>query len=148
MDEEVTKKRFLDNPFARYVVIAGVAFLIGAAAGFIPIWLSARKHTDRLHAAERELQFSRIQTALASAAIDARRGDYEPARQAASEFFTVLRAEADRGAQSSLSQTQREAVEPLFAQRDNIITLLARSDPAAADRLSDAYAAYRKVLQQ
>jgi hypothetical protein len=84
---------------------------------------------------------------LASAAIDARRGDYEPARQGASEFFTELRAEMDRGAKSALTEAQRAALEPMFAQRDNIITLLARSDPAAADRLSDIYAGYRKAVQ-
>jgi hypothetical protein len=37
-------------------------------------------------------------------------------------------------------------VQPLFAGRDEVITLLARSDPAAADRLSDLFAAYRKAV--
>ena len=37
-------------------------------------------------------------------------------------------------------------MQPLFAGRDEIITLLARSDPASADRLSDLYVAYRKVM--
>jgi hypothetical protein len=32
-------------------------------------------------------------------------------------------------------------MQPLFAERDEIITLLARSDPASADRLSDFYLA-------
>jgi hypothetical protein len=30
--------------------------------------------------------------------------------------------------------------------RDNLITLLARSDPAPADRLSDLYLAYQKTM--
>jgi hypothetical protein len=37
-------------------------------------------------------------------------------------------------------------VQPLFDQRDEIITLLARNDPASADRLSDLYASYRKLV--
>jgi hypothetical protein len=36
-------------------------------------------------------------------------------------------------------------MQPLFAIRDEIITLLARSDPAAADKLSDLFVAYRKL---
>ena len=32
------------------------------------------------------------------------------------------------------------------SQRDEIITLLARSDPAAADRLSDLYVSYRQAM--
>jgi hypothetical protein len=36
------------------------------------------------------LRISTLQNTLASAAIDARRGEYEPARQAASDFFTHL----------------------------------------------------------
>jgi hypothetical protein len=87
-----------------------------------------------------------MQNNLASSVIDARRGDYEPARQAASQFFTSLRAEADKGDVSTLTPAQREGVEPLFTRRDEIITLLARSDPASADRLSDLYVSYRKVM--
>jgi hypothetical protein len=30
--------------------------------------------------------------------------------------------------------------------RDNLITLLARSDPASADRLSDLYLSYQKAM--
>ena len=88
----------------------------------------------------------RMQSSLATAAIDARRGDYEPARQAVSQFFTSLRAEIDKGNNSIYTQAQREGMQPLFAGRDELITLLARSDPASADRLSDLFAAYRKIV--
>jgi hypothetical protein len=33
----------------------------------------------------------------------------------------------------------------LLAQRDQLITLLARADPAVADRLADAYVSYRQT---
>ena len=87
-----------------------------------------------------------MQNDLASAVIDARRGDYEPARQAASRFFTTLSEESNKETSSALSQTQIEASKTLFTQRDEIITLLARNDPAAADRLSDLYVAFRKIM--
>ena len=125
-----------------YAAILAVVFL----AGFVPMWLKARDANSRLGESERKLSLVRMQSNLASAVIDARRGDYEPARQAASQFFTALRAEADKGEESALSAAQRTGVEPLFAGRDEIITLLARSDPAAADRLSDLYASYRKIM--
>jgi hypothetical protein len=88
----------------------------------------------------------RLQNNLASAVIDARRGDYEPARQTASQFFTSLRAEIDKGNTSNFTQAQREGMQPLFAGRDELITLLARSDPASAERLSDLFVVYRKIM--
>jgi hypothetical protein len=33
-----------------------------------------------------------------------------------------------------------------LAQRDELITLLARSDPASADRLTNLYVAYEKAM--
>jgi hypothetical protein len=112
------------------------------------VWLKYRECPASLSEAAQQLNLARIQNTLASAVIDARRGEYEPARQAASDFFTFLRTETDRGNQSALSLTQREGVQALFTQRDEIITLLARSDPAAADRLSDLYASYRKIMKE
>jgi hypothetical protein len=89
-----------------------------------------------------------MENVLASAAIDARRGDYEPARQSASDFFTSLRAEIDKGNDSFLPQTQRMALQPALAPRDEIITLISRSDPASADRLSDLYVSYRRIMKK
>src|SRR6185436_2017042 len=109
-------------------------------------WLKARECSASLAAAEHQLILVRMQSNLASAVIDARRGDYEPARQAASQFFTTLRAEIDKGDTSNFTQAQRQGMQPLFAGRDEIITLLARSDPASADRMSDLYVAYRKIM--
>ena len=110
------------------------------------MWLKARSATNSLVEAERQLTLLRMENSLASAVIHARRGDYEPARQAASQFYTSLRAETDRGDSSSLTRAQRQAMQPLFDPRDEVITLLARSDPAAADRLSDLYSVYRKIM--
>jgi hypothetical protein len=40
----------------------------------------------------------------------------------------------------------RQSLRGLLTQRDDIITLLARDDAAAADRLSDFYIAYLKIM--
>ena len=127
-----------------YLGIALVIFLLG----LVPMWMKARENASQRDAARRELRLSQMQGALASAVIDARRGEYEPARQTASDFFIALRAQLDAGADSALSAGQREAAAPMFARRDDIITLLARSDPAAGEQLSDLYVSYRQAMSE
>jgi predicted exporter len=133
--------------FTRIIVVLAVA-VVAFLAGFLPVWTKARAGANRLGQANRELAISQIQNSLASATIDARRAEYESARQAASQFFTQLRAEADRGKDSALATAQRAEAEKLFTQRDDIITLLARSDPVSAERLTGLYVAYRKLMSQ
>ena len=129
----------------RLIIYAGVLVVV-FLLGFVPMWLKTRTATNTLVETEHQLFLARTQNDLASAVIDARRGDYEPARQAVSRFFTSLREESDKGDSSSYTQVQRQAMQPLFAGRDELITLLARSDPASADRLSDLFVAYRKIM--
>jgi hypothetical protein len=130
-------------------IIVGAALLILAfMLGYVPMWQKSRDYSRNLAVATHQLILAGIQNSLASAAIDARRGDYEAARQAASSFYTSLRAETDRGAGSILSQAQREGAQPLFARQDEIITLLSRNDPAAAEQLSDLYVSYLEIINK
>jgi len=144
MSQDVQPKPVKTTLLIRRVTLYAVLLLVAFLLGFIPMWWKSRECSGSLSGAEHQLSLARLQNALASAVIDARRGDYEPARQAASDFFTSLRAEIDRGDASALSPVQREGVLPLFTGRDEIITLLARSDPVSAERLSDLYVSYRK----
>jgi hypothetical protein len=128
--------------FILYVAQLLIAFLLG----FVPMWLKFHECSVGFPEAKRQLSLARILNSLASAVIEARRGDYEPARQAASDFFTSLRAEASAGANSALSQAEKEGVQVLFTQRDELITLLARGDAASVDRLSDMYVAYSRIM--
>ncbi|MEK6281250.1 MAG: hypothetical protein AABN95_12935 [Acidobacteriota bacterium] len=146
MSENVPPKPVNTSPvMRRFIIYAGVILVI-FLLGFVPMWLKARSATSSLVETEHQLILVRMQSNLASAVIDARRGDYEPARQAASQFFTSLRAEIDKGDTSNFTQAQRQGMQPLFAGRDEIITLLARSDPASADRLTDLHVAYRRIM--
>ena len=145
-DEDVQPVQYKSSTLIRRIVIYAGVLLVVFLLGFIPMWLKARQCAGSLADAERQLTLVRTQSNLASAVIDARRGDYEPSRQTASQFFTTLREEIDKGDASSFTQPQRAGLQGLFAGRDEIITLLARSDPASADRLSDLYVAYRKVM--
>ena len=143
MSEELQRKP-ITSSLRRYAIYAGV-LLVVFLLGLIPMWLKARTAANSLTETEHQLTLCKMQSDLGSAVIDARRGDYEPARQALSRFFTSLSAE--RGS-SNYTEAQRNSLQPLFAGRDELITLLARSDPASADRLSDMFVAYRKIMAQ
>jgi hypothetical protein len=146
MSQDVEHGSIKSTPAGRRFIIYAGVLLVVFLLGFVPMWLRSRASADKLAGAEHQLTLVRMQSDLASAAIDARRGDYEPARQTASRFFTSLRTEIDKGKASVLTQAQREGAQTLFDGRDEIITLLARGDPASADRLSDLYVAYRKTF--
>jgi len=148
MSDDTKPKPIKADSLTRRVTIYAGLPLVASLLGFVPMWLKYRECSASLSEAEQQLSLARRQNTLASAVIDARRGDYEPARQAASDFFTSLRTETDRGNESALSQAQRERVQALFNQRDEIITLLARSDPAALDRLSDLHVSYREIMNR
>lgn len=126
------------------ILIFAAVLLVVFMLGFGPMWLKARSAASERDTAQRELRLCRLQGALAAAVIHARRGEYEPARQAASEFFTNLHTQVDAANNNSdLTTQQRDALRPLLNDRDNLITLLARNDPASADRLSDLYVSYK-----
>ena len=125
-----------------YAAVLAAVFL----AGLVPMWLRSRTTVRERDAAQASLRISNLQNSLANAAIDARRGDYEPARQATSDFFTNLTTEIARGSDSAFNEAQRNALRSMFDTRDDTITLLARSDPASTDRLVDLYTKYRQVI--
>lgn len=130
---------------AVYLLMAAGLFLLG----LIPMWLRAGAVTSQRDAAQRELRLSQLQNTLGSAVIDARRGQYETARQTASDFFITLREQLDAPTgKSVLTAEQREGLRSLVTRRDEVVTLLARSDPASAERLSDLYVAYRQAMSK
>lgn len=149
MNEEshavTSSERRTGVPLLKRLGVYALILVIGFLIGLVPMWLNAHRTAKELETTRVELRRSQMRSALSAAALDARRGDYEPARKSMSDFFTALSTELDRREDSALDQTQQNAVRPLLTQRDELITLLARSDPAAADRLSNLDAAYRKA---
>jgi hypothetical protein len=112
---------------ALYATLAAGFFLLG----FLPI--------------QRGVRLAQLQNTLAAAVIDVQRGQYEPARQLTSDFYTNLRRQVDGDSGSLFTPFQREGLSSLLAERDELITLLARSDPAATDRLFNVYSTYNKL---
>lgn len=131
--------------FKRAVAYVGIAlgfFLLG----FLPMWIKANTAIEQRDAAQKEVRLNQIRDSLSSAMIDVQRDDYEPARQHTSTFYTNLRNEIDRGDRSVFITAQREKLRQLLSERDEVITLLARSDPSAADRLFGTYSSFKKLL--
>ena len=135
------------GPMRSRVMIYAAVLLAVFLAGLLPMWLSARRSDKALEAAQRDLRLSRLENNLLSAAVESRRGEYENARSAASNFFTTLREQVDLvSEQADLTAAQRESLRPLLNQRDDLITLLARNDPASADRLAEMYGSFKKGM--
>src|SRR5438270_1229924 len=133
------------RPAATRFVIVLVGAVVAYLAGFVPGWLKSRALDHRVSQMRRQLALAEIENKLAAATLDANRGQHEQARQSASQFFTQLRDELDQEKDSALSPDQREQAKQLLNQRDDIITLLARSDPASSKKLADMYVAFRKL---
>jgi hypothetical protein len=129
----------------RRIGISALIIVVAFLLGLVPMWLSSRKCTNELDQVKRDLRLSNMENDLSSAAINARRGEYELARQASSRLFSSLGAQCGSSA-ADLTSTQCETLRPALAQRDELITLLARSDPASADRLTNLYVSYQKAM--
>ena len=143
-EREVISRR--EEPWRRFAIYA-VVLLVVFLLGLVPMWLAARSRARERDDARRELRLSKLENDLGSAAINARRGEYEPARQATSRFFKALGDQCDAITEpSDLTRANCEALRRALDQRDDLITLLARSDPASADRLTDTYILYQKTM--
>jgi hypothetical protein len=111
------------------------------------MWLSTGWAIEQRDAAQRGVRLAQLENTLAAAMIDVQRGNYEPARQLTSDFYTDLRRQVDDD-DGLFNPSQREALKSLLAERDELITLLARSDPSATDRLFAVYSTYNKVANK
>lgn len=139
----IAKVAALNIPWRRvalYITLSLGFFLLG----FVPMWLKAGNAIEQRDVAQRAVRLSQLQDSLAAAMVNVQRGEYETARQTTSEFYTNLRHQLDNNG-SIFTTSQREKLRPLLTERDEIITLLARSDPAAADRLFSIYSTYLKL---
>jgi hypothetical protein len=126
---------------ALYATLSTGFFLLG----FVPTWFKATRAIEQRDAAQRGVRLAQLKTTLSAAVIDVQRGHYEPARQLTSDFYTNLRREVETDYASLFTPGQRVGLRSLLAERDELITLLARGDPAATDRLFNVYSTYNKL---
>lgn len=133
------------NTLQKWLIRIGVV-LLAFLLGFVPMWLSNRQLSAELANRDKELRRGRFQNTLTAATIYARRGEYETARQNTSGFFTEVRGEIDKGDAGILNEQERIGLNRVMAERDEVITLLSRNDPAAAERLSNIFVEYVGVV--
>ena len=132
----------------RRFILYGALLLLAFLLGLVPMWWVNSQSSSSLAEAERQTSLARMENSLASATIYAQRGDYETARQAASDFFTALRTETTDGVDSGLSEAEISSLQPLLTRRDEIVTPLARGDTASTDLLSALYVSHPELVNR
>ncbi len=118
-----------------------LALLAAFALGALWQYAGARRGGAALGETQSALAEARLEATLAGAVIEAQGGNYERGRLLASEFFTGLQRHL------AAMRPEATALRPLYAQRDNVITVLSRSDPASAGLLSRALADFQAATR-
>jgi predicted exporter len=134
------------EPRSRQLKIYGICFLAGLLIGLVPTSISLLQAQGERDALRRQLHVASLEMNLSSAAVLARHGDYEAARDATSRFFSDAALTVDTSDDQSLNAAQLSALQAALADRDTLITLLARGDPAGAERLTAMYVAHRAAF--
>ena len=129
-------------PRSKQIKMYAICFLAGLLLGLIPTGIRLMQTQGERDALQQRLQVANLEMNLASAALMARHGDYTAARDAASRFFNDARQAVDAG-DDTLTPAQRSSLESALADRDALITLLARGDAAGAERSTEMYVAHR-----
>lgn len=122
----------------RAVLLAVAGIVLAFLFGFVWQNLRARDFERRMEAANVELTFERLQSRLSAAVIEAEHGNYEIARQLASDFFTGLNNDIARAPAES-----QQALRAIAGHRDAIITAASRSDPQTGSLLFQLYNTFR-----
>lgn len=144
-DTEIRTENGLKSKLIK-IGVALIILLLVFLAGFIPMRMKLNQEAANHLVTTKMLTRSEISNLIATAIVDARRGEYESARQKTSDFYTRLDAQIQSGESSAYSSVQNESLKAVFSNRDAIITLLAQRDPAAVERLTDIYLNYRQAV--
>ena len=128
----------MDPSRLKLIGVAVAAAIVVFLVGYLPQRSRAAGYRDDLRQARHELKFARLEGRLGAALSESLRSNYERSRQLMADFFSEL--------QSSTGQVtdarQRQALEGILAQRDEIITLLSRAQPESTQRLMLLYTTY------
>lgn len=120
------------------IVVIGIAFVLGR--------LGRNDAQRRAAELEREVQLLHVHRVLGVAAYEASRANFANASTGTTRFYLEL--DALRQNATELSPASEAIFDRIRGQRDSITTQLARTDPAAARALADAYIALNAVIQE
>ena len=130
-----------------FAIAAGIA-LAAFLLGFLPQWsrangLRGQLQTTRqtLQSTRHDLRMARVEGHVGAALVEAQRSNYEQARQRMTEVYATLQSAAP-----GLQGAQRSEVDAILAQRDEIVTLLARAAPQSRERLMLIYTRYHNAF--
>ena len=135
----------LAQPRSKRFKTYGICFLAGLLIALIPTGIRLIQTQGERDALQQQLRAANLEMNLSSAALMARHGDYAAARDAASRFFTDAAQAVDSG-DKMLTAAQVSFLQSVLADRDALITLLARGDPAGAERSTALYVAHRAAF--
>ncbi len=132
------------QPRWRLALWIGGAALLGFLAGFLLQNGQVNRARQQVVATSAALQAARLEATLSAAVIEAQGGRFEVARQQASDFYTGLQRRLlpviDAGSQAE--------VRTMLADRDSIITALARNDPASTGTLAGVLTRLRETVRR
>lgn len=120
------------------IVVIGIAFVLGR--------LGRNDAQRRAAELEREVQLLHVHRVLGVTAYEASRANFANASTGTTRFYREL--DALRESQAGISPASATIPERIRSQRDSITAQLARTDPAAARALADAYIALNAVIQE
>jgi hypothetical protein len=126
----------------RRLILAGLAIAVAAfLLGFLPQWVRAGRAADRLEETRFELRTARTEGKIAAALTESLRSNYERSRQLMTEVYRDIEEIAPR-----VGEAERRELQAILAQRDEIITLLARAAPESSQRLMLIHTRYRAAM--
>jgi hypothetical protein len=134
-----------ESPRLQQIKAYGIWFLVGLLIGALPLGIRLYQAQRGGNVLQQQLQATQLEMHLASAALMARHGDYTAARDAASQFFSAARQAVD-DPDAALSAPQRSHLQGILTERDALISLLSRGDPAGAERATAMYVAHRAAF--
>ncbi|HEX8391522.1 MAG TPA: hypothetical protein VF665_04110 [Longimicrobium sp.] len=117
------------------------AAVAGFLIGFFPQWLIGRSVRQELRETRLELRVSRVEGQMGAALTEASRSNYERSRQLMTQVFAELQI-----LRTQVTPAQQKEMDGILAQRDEIITLLARAAPVSSQRLLLIYARYHAAV--
>jgi len=125
----------------RIITIAAGAALLGFLLGFLPQWSRANGLRDSLEDARLQLRTAQIENRIGAALAESLRSNYERSRQVMTTVFSDLQAVREQ-----VSPAQQKEVDAVLAQRDEIVTLLARAAPESSQRLMLIHTRYHNAF--
>jgi hypothetical protein len=125
----------------RIITIAAGAALLAFLLGFLPQWSRANGLSDSLEDTRLQLRAAQIENRIGAALTESLRSNYERSRQLMTTVFSDLQA-----AREQVSPAQQKEVDTILAQRDEIVTLLARAAPESSQRLMLIHTRYHNAF--